>query len=367
VLSLQHLTVSRQAGANGADGSDVRFRADAVQGGSWLGWASILVVLTALALGVGVRHPWLLVGATLAAAIGNAVATVVPWHDWLVTARGRALLDAWCGGLIAFVALLVVDGGSSFALLLFLAAPFIAVVQTGWRRGFWLTAAAGTCVLIAVVLPLSAEATAMRLSLVGVAAAVAVLLVHAVRREAARADIARLLAHEADHRIKNDLQTVADLLLLDRPDGLDGRRFDKTAARIRSIATVHRLLTESGDRVDGAALLHDIAAHAPVPVAIDADAGTFDAATAQKLGLVANELVTNAFQHGESPIVVRLRRGAETTLSVEDGGGRVEPRAGFGLEMVRSLIEQGLGGRFELRAAHGERTRAEAVFSAATR
>jgi two-component sensor histidine kinase len=277
------------------------------------------------------------------------------------------LLDFWCAGLIAFVALLVVDAGSTFSLLLFLAVPFIAVVQTGWRRGLWLSAAVGTCVVVAALLPLSPGATAMRLSLIAVVAAVALMLVRAVGREADHAVVARLLAREADHRIKNDLQTVADLLLLDRPDGADGTRFDETAGRIRSIATVHRLLTGTGDRVDGGALLRDIAAAAPVPVTVDADPGTFDAATAQKLGLVANELLTNALRHGRLPIVVRLRCGVETRLSVEDSGGSVEPRAGFGLDMVRSLVEQGLGGRFELRATPGERTQAEAVFAAAPR
>jgi two-component sensor histidine kinase len=315
-----------------------------------------------------VNHRWILIGATLAAAAGNTVAMVVPWRDWLGTLRGRALLDAWCGGLIAYVALLVVAAGSSFSLLLFLSVPFIAVVQSGWRRGMWLAMAVTTCALVAVLLPMSVGATAMRLSLVAVAAAVALLLVRAVRREAARADVARTVAREADHRIKNDLQTVADLLLLDRPDGNEGRRFDETAARIRSIATVHRLLTEAGDQVDGAALLEDIAAHAPVPVAVDADKGTFDAATAQKIGLVANELLTNAFRHGEPPIRIRLRCGSATRLSVEDGGDlKGENETGFGLGLVRSLVEQGLGGRFELRASQAGSTEAEAVFPAASR
>jgi two-component sensor histidine kinase len=130
---------------------------------------------------------------------------------------------------------------------------------------------------------------------------------------------------------------------------------------------VHRLLTERGDGVDGATLLRSIVAGAPVPVSVDADLGTFDAATAQKLGLVANELVTNAFQHGASPIVVRLRRGTDTRLSVEDGGGSLEAKAGFGLELVRLLVEQGLDGRFELRASQGGGTLAEASFPTVTR
>jgi hypothetical protein len=90
---------------------------------------------------------------------------VIPWREWLATWRGRVLLDLWCAGLIAFVAVLVVNGGSNFSLLLFLAAPFIAVVQIGWRRGFWLAVAAGTCSAVAVLIPLSAGATAMRLAL----------------------------------------------------------------------------------------------------------------------------------------------------------------------------------------------------------
>ena len=355
--------------ADGDAGLESGFRFAAVQLGYWLGWASILVVLAGLALDVGAQHRWLLVGATLAAAAGNTVAMVIPWREWLATRRGRVLLDLWCGGLIAFVAVLVVNGGSNFSLLLFLAVPFIAVVQIGWRRGFWLVVAAGTCSVVAALIPLSAGATAMRLALVGAVVAVTLMLVRVIGREAtahkraaARVDVERTLAREANHRIKNDLQTAADLLLLGRPDGPDGTRFDETAARIRSIATVHRLLTEAEDRVDGAELLRSITADAPVPVTVDAEAGSFDAATAQKLGLVANELVTNAFQHGAPPIVVRLSRGAETHLTIEDSGGGIERAPGFGLDLVRCMVEQGLNGRFELCAANAGCTRAEVVF-----
>jgi two-component sensor histidine kinase len=363
LLSFQSVLVANRWPSEDTAG----LRSAAVRAGYWLGWVSIAVVLADLGVGNGVRHRSVLLVATLAAAAGNTIAMVVPWREWLATRRGNVLLDAWCAGLIAFVALLVADGGTNFSLLLFYAVPFIAVVQSGWRRGLWLSAAAGTCVLVAILVPLSAEETASRLSLVAAAAAVTLVLVHAVRRETARAEVARMLAREADHRIKNDLQTVADLLLLDRPDGIEGKRFDETAARIRSIAAVHRLLTESGDRVEGHALLQDIAARIPAPVVVDADEGTFDARTAQKLGLVANELLMNAFRHGASPIVVRLRCGEETRLTVEDGGCKVDEKAGFGLDLVHSLVEQGLGGRFELSAAPGACTRAAAVFPAGAR
>jgi two-component sensor histidine kinase len=326
-------------------------------------------VLAGLALDDGAQHRRLLVGLTLATAAANAVVMTVPWHEWLATCRGQILLDVWCGALIAFVALLVVNGGSNFSLLLFLAAPFIAVVQIGWRRWLWLALVAGTCAVVAMLTPLTAGATTMRLALVGAAVAVALVLVRTIRREAAghthataRAELERTLAQEANHRIKNDLQTAADLLLLGRPDGTDGAAFDETAARIRSIAMVHRLLTAGEDRVDGAALLHIITAAAPVPVTVEAEPSAFDAATAQKLGLVANELVTNAFRHGAPPIVVRLSAGAVTRLSVDDHGGGIERAGGFGLDLVRRMVEQGLDGRFELRARADGGTCAEVVF-----
>lgn len=348
---------------------ELDLRSAVVRIGFWLGWVSIVVVLAALALDVEVRHRWLLVGFTLGAAAANTAAMVVPWQDWLTVRRGRLLLDLWCGGLIAFVALLVVAGGSTFALLLFLAIPFIAVVQAGWRRGFWLAVSVGTCVVTASLIPLSAGATAMRLALVAAVVGVALLLARTIRREAsahkraaARAELERTLTKEANHRIKNDLQTVADLLLLGRPVGAEGTAFDDTAARIRSIATVHRLLTETENQVDGGALLHSIAESAPVQVAVEAEPTAFDAATAQKLGIVANELVTNAFQHGAPPIVVRLSAGAQTRLSVDDCGCGIDGVAGFGLELVRRMVEQGLQGRFELRAMSGGGTRADVVF-----
>jgi len=368
----------RAFGTQPVEGEDadleLGFRFAALQIGFWLGWASIVVVLVGLALDVSAQHRWLLVGATLAAAAGNAVAMVIPWREWLATRRGRVLLDLWCGGLIAFVALLVAGAGSSFALLLFLAVPFIAVVQIGWRRGFWLAVSAGACAVVAALIPLSAGATAMRLALVAAAVAVALFLARTIRREAAahkrasaRAELERTLAREANHRIKNDLQVAADLLLLGRPDGSDGAAFDETAARIRSIATVHRLLTEAEDRVDGGTLIRSITASAPVPVAVEADKVALDAATAQKLGIVANELVTNALRHGGAPIVVRLDGGAQTRLRVDDGGAGGERATGFGLSLVRRMVEHGLAGRFELSPLSGGGTRAEVVFPAVPR
>jgi two-component sensor histidine kinase len=355
---------------HGDDHVELHFRAQALQVGFWVGWLSIVAVLGSLTLDDS-KHRSLLFALTLTAAVGNAGAMLIPWREWLQTRRGRLLLDLWSGGLIGFVALLVFGAGANFTLLLFLAIPFIAVVQSGWRRGFWLAVSGGTCALAAALVPLPVGATAMRLALVAAAVAVALVVARTIRgetaahkRAAARAELERTLATEANHRIKNDLQTVADLLLLGRPDGRDGRAFDNTAARIRSIATVHRLLTEAEDPVDAGALLSSIAEGAPVPVAVDAEHVALDASTAQKLGIVANELITNAFQHGAAPIAVQLHSGEQHRLLVDDCGNSDGGTTGLGLQLVQRMVEQGLRGRFALGARAGGGTRAEVVFPA---
>jgi two-component sensor histidine kinase len=284
--------------------------------------------------------------------------------------RGSVLLDLWSAGLIGFVALLVAYGGTNFSLLLFLTVPFIAVVQVAVRRTLWLATSVATCILVAAVVGLPLAVTAMRTSLVAAAVAVALVLAAAIKRETAahraalgRAELERVFATEANHRIKNNLQTIADLLLLDRPTGPEARAFDDTAARIQSIAALHRLLAEGTHAtVDGRALLTSIAGSAPVPVDVEADDVRFDSAIAQKVGLVANELITNAYRHGAEPIRVSLSAGQRIVLRVDDDGRNGGAPSGLGLELVRKIAEQGLGGEFELSARPEGGTRAEIAF-----
>lgn len=265
---------------------------------------------------------------------------------------GRIPVDLWSGALVALVAILELKVSPSFALLLFVVVPFIALAQRGWRRLSWLAAAGGTCAVLSTLDPVEPGVTAMRLGLVAAVATGAVALDAAVRREGARADLERALAREANHRIKNDLQMVADLVMLDSGEA---------ASRVRSIATVHRLLTESEDRVDAAALVRSITAGSPVSVDVRVSPTRLDAVTAQRLGLVVNELVTNAYRHGAAPIVVELDRGR---LRVDDGGSGPGSGGGFGLDLVRSIVERGLRGTFELTVRSDGGTRAEVNFPA---
>lgn len=353
--------------------SEPEFRLAVLGLGPWLGWAGIAAVVAELALG-GAPHLGLLVALTLVAAASNAAAMFVPWQDWLPTRRGRLLLDLWSAALIGFVALLVTAGGVNFSLLLFLTIPYIAVVQIGLRRALWLAVGGATCVLVAAIEGLPAGVTAMRTALVAAAVAVVLVLARTVKREGAarraaldRAEFEHTLSAEANHRIKNNLQTVAELLLLDRPPGSEGQAFEDSVARIHSIATLHRLLAESAQpTVEAPALLASIARSAPVPVAVDADQLVFDSATAQKVGLVANELITNAIRHGAEPIRLSLGGPQPIVLRVDDGGSRRPTRDGLGLTLVRQIAEQGLGGEFRLGAHPDGGTRAEVAFPKAS-
>jgi two-component sensor histidine kinase len=356
---------------------ELEFRWRAVRAGFWLGWLSIGAALTGLLLGLAPDQRPLLLGLVLAAAFAHTVAMAVPWRRWLAATRGQLLLDLWSGGLIAFVALLILLAGAheNFDLLLFLVLPFIATVQVGWRRGLWLgLAAVAFAVAMAIApAPLPLGAVAMRALLLAVAVLLALGLARATAREAAaraeasaRAELEHALLAEAHHRVKNSLQTVADLLLLARPEGADGRAFDHTAARIRSIAAVHRLLAEArGGVVASDAVLGAVAAAVGPEVIVEADAIELDAAVAQKLGVVANELIANAVQHGRPPVTVGLERGQPLRLRIEDaGGGSDGIHQGLGLQLVRQVVEQGLGGCFTLGSRPAGGTRAEVTFEA---
>jgi two-component sensor histidine kinase len=350
---------------------ELDFRVSALRVGWWLGWAALVSIVVGIAVGADADHRWLLHALAAAPAAGNLAAMRVPWREWLAKGRGSALLDVWSGSLIGFVVLLVGVGGSSFSLLLFLAVPFVAVVQVGRRRVLWLATTVVACVLVTVVVSLPLGATAMRLAILAAVVGGTLVVARALRREAAagaeaaaRAERERTLLTEAEHRVKNSLQTAADLLLLGRPDGTAGLPFDLTASRIRSLAAVHRLLSETPEEhVRADQLLSQIVEDVDVPLVLDADPVTLDAASAQRLGLVANELVTNAVQHGSPPLFVKLEGGSRTRLRVEDAGAaRPGNSAGLGLELVRRMAEEGLGGSFELGERSGGGTRAELVF-----
>lgn len=356
---------------------ELELRTASMRTGVGLGWLSVDAVLIALVLGLPANHRWIVFALMVVAGLANGSMLIIPERWRNAPDRIDSLLDVWSVGLLALVAAAILLAGprADLDLLLFLIVPFLATIHVGWRRLAWLTVAiAAPLTLAAVSGGLPVGVVALRAVLLTGAAMLAVALADLNRRAAAtrvelqkRAELETVLLAEAHHRIKNSLQTVADLLLLGRPTEAGGRAFDETAERIRAIAAVHRLLAEQRGAYVPAFDLLEIVAHGLVPgAAVTAVDERLDPTTAQQVGMVANELIANAAQHGRPPIEVELRRDAGLSLIVRDhGDGLGDSPPGLGIQLVDRIAEHGLRGSFCLRRTAEGNTEAEVSFAPA--
>jgi two-component sensor histidine kinase len=351
-----------------------------------LGWVSALVVAAGTAL-PHLHHGHMFHGPILAiavaAAAGNSVLALVPWSRWLGTRRAAGALTVWASAVVAVVTGLVYAGGgwtSDFYLLYFLVIPFVAATEPLRRQVvLYLLVLFGYLAAISAIPGRPpAGVVVVRLTVLGSACAVGTFLARAVHRttaararaeEAARLE--RLLATEAHHRIKNNLQLVADLLVLeaDRPHRDATALVDETLSRIQSVAAVHQSLAQRTagrvalrpvlERIGG--LLGDRLGRR---VAVTGDDVTLDGRAATWTALVANELVVNALRHGEGQVTVRVSTTPdhrEAALVVEDdGAGPTGAAPGLGLSLVARLVE-GLTGTVTSRQVGG-RYRVEVRF-----
>lgn len=351
---------------------------EAVRAAALLGWLSVVAVLVGLAVGLPVQHDAAVLGATIAGAAGHASLGLLPWARLLPTRRGRILLNLWSGALVAGVCGLVLTAGgaSRMDLVFFLVVPFLAMVHDGRALVGWLLVAVAAFLASTLLTsdPLPRAEAVLHLVLLGASAALGRQLAGAIRRQTLarveairRAELEGAMLAEGHHRVKNSLQVVADLLLLGRPSGADPASvaaFEHAESRIRSIAAVHDVLADRrGGRVPAADLLRAVLAAAGDAVVADVAPVELPFQQAQHLGVVVNELVVNAHQHGSGAVRVALTAGdarptgargrerTRLTLTVADEGGG--PGAadwdapGLGLRLVRQVVEQGLGGTLE--------------------
>jgi|GEM_PF-4252345 len=176
------------------------------------------------------------------------------------------------------------------------------------------------------------------------------------------------LLKEIHHRVKNNLQVISGLLSLQSEQMPSERAKDlllESVHRVRSMALIHEHLygNDSLRRIDLAAYARRLTdslrgALAPsVALRLDAEAVELSIEHAVPVGLILNELVTNALKYGlpkeprpagrEADVWVRLRRESDRcVLEVQDFGAGLP--AGFdlrkttslGLHLVRSLTRQ---------------------------
>lgn len=185
---------------------------------------------------------------------------------------------------------------------------------------------------------------------------------------------------EVHHRVKNNLQTVAALLRLQarRTDHPDAREaLAEATRRVAAIALVHETLAgaiggdgevdldDVVDRLLGAVVdtAHPVA---QVQFHRDGSGGYVPALVATPLSVALSELLHNAIEHGVGgrpsvAVTVSLRRegtGDDALLiaSVSDDGTGMDLATpeGLGRQIVRTLMEDELGGTLEYdRAASG--------------
>jgi two-component sensor histidine kinase len=191
-----------------------------------------------------------------------------------------------------------------------------------------------------------------------------------------------IMLREVDHRVGNSLQLITSLLGLQAAKLTDpaARGILRTAAeRVEAVSLVHRRLYTSDDlefvRMDQylTGLIDELRRAATADTAgqcveLRAAAVRLETDKAVPIGLIVNELVTNALKYAYSPgepgiVRVSLERddAGIVTLIVEDDGAGISDRVpakggGLGTTIVRSMAET-LRATVELDRSHkGTRT-----------
>jgi len=167
----------------------------------------------------------------------------------------------------------------------------------------------------------------------------------------------RALLHEVDHRVKNNLQLIASLILLQtrRTSDETARTALKTVLeRVTAVATVHRRLFQNDPLNFGVAdfvrdLTGDLAAAAgrdDLEIQLDLEHVAIPAASAAAFALVVNELLGNALKHAFPAgrpgrvRVVLADRGDACVLTIADDGVGMTGQPAFGSTIVKLLCQQ---------------------------
>lgn len=190
---------------------------------------------------------------------------------------------------------------------------------------------------------------------------------------AAANDRGTFLLREIHHRVKNNLQTVISLIRLGQLPAADKASL---MGRITAMVAVHEEVYAS-DQLDHvnvsdflSGLVNNIAQGfgSKVDISLDMVPVKLTGVRAMQLGLLTNELVSNAFKHGFS-----ARGGGKLEVQLADlGAGRIllrvsddgpgykpsETPANLGSRLVEAFAEQ-LGGTLRVRTEGGVSTTVE--------
>ena len=187
---------------------------------------------------------------------------------------------------------------------------------------------------------------------------------------------------EIHHRVKNNLQTIASLLRLQARRSKSPEvkaALSESVNRILSIAVVHEFLSEQGhatiDVQKIAQQIFDLVAMSMVGrdftlhTECQGDPLVLPSSCASSLGLILNELVLNAAEHGfagrqsgQMCLTTTEAAGRARLVFEDDGVGlpagfRPEKQRSLGVSIMRTLTEGDLGGTLRFAARPGGGTR----------
>lgn len=167
---------------------------------------------------------------------------------------------------------------------------------------------------------------------------------------------ANLMGKEIDHRVMNSLQFVSGLLTMQSRSpavGEAANHLQQAANRVAAVAQVHRhFYVDAAEEVSCVAYLRrlcdDLAGILDRKIVVDGDEAMVPAISIQPIGLITNELVTNAAKHGAGKIDVAFRvSDGVNRLTVCDEGAGLTPgfdpqaaRAGLGMRVITTLVRQ---------------------------
>lgn len=186
-----------------------------------------------------------------------------------------------------------------------------------------------------------------------------------------------ILVEEIHHRVKNNLAVLASIINLQRDDanGVEANRMlDLLHGRVSSMALVYQQLIGENEFSDlpfddyiMAILAYYQSSRSGASLAVERCASLepirVPLGIAVPLGLIVNELVSNAYYHGAPsgrvPVlsICFMREGADLVFTIRDNGSGLPEsyREGMGLTLVRALCAQ-LGGTFSVEAVVGEQS-----------
>ena len=169
------------------------------------------------------------------------------------------------------------------------------------------------------------------------------------------------LLHEVDHRVKNNLQMISSLVLMQSraiPNEEIKASLRDMLSRIEALGTVHRRLYQSDDvtRFDVGEFVRDlvsdlvgVASRDRIDVRFDLAKVHVTAERAAPIALIVNEVVTNALKHAfpdqrTGIIEASVTSGESLRIVIADNGvgdGVAEASTtSFGTSLVRTLSRQ---------------------------